>query len=77
MPTTTVTTVTTTSVTTAVLDPKTIRVTMSVIGYLGTNEFYRKVDKIIQSDPTIPYETALWTVVNTTNNRINAIKETL
>jgi len=72
---TTVTTITTT--TTAVLDPKTIRVTMSVIGYLGTNEFYRKVDKIIQSDPTIPYETALWTVVDTTNNRINAIKETL
>jgi hypothetical protein len=75
MPTTTVTTITTT--TTAVLDPKTIRVTMSVIGYLGTNEFYRKVDKIIQADPTVPYETALWTVVNTTNNRINAIKETL
>lgn len=75
MPTTTVTTITTT--TTAVLDPKTIRVTMSVIGYLGTNEFYRKVDKIIQADPTIPYETALWAVVNTTNNRINAIKETL
>ncbi len=75
MPTTTITTITTT--TTAVLDPKTIRVTMSVIGYLGTNEFYRKVDKIIQADPTVPYETALWAVVNTTNNRINAIKETL
>jgi hypothetical protein len=75
MPTTFITTITTT--TTAVLDPKTIRVTMSVIGYLGTNEFYRKVDKIIQADPTVPYETALWTVVNTTNNRINAIKETL
>lgn len=66
-----------TTTTTAVLDPKTIRVTMAVIGYLGTNEFYRKVDKIIQADPTIPYETVLWTVVNTTNNRINAIKETL
>jgi hypothetical protein len=75
MPTTFITTITTT--TTAVLDPKTIRVTMSVIGYLGTNEFYRKVDKIIQADPTIPYETALWSVVNATNNSINAIKETL
>jgi hypothetical protein len=75
MPTTV--TVTTTFVSTAVLDPKTIRVTMSVIGYLGVNEFYRKVDKVIQSDPTIPYETALWSVVNATNNSINAIKETL
>lgn len=75
MPTTTITTITTT--TAAVLDPKTIRITMSVIGYLGTNEFYRKVDKIIQSDPTVPYETALWTVVNKTHNSINAIKETL
>lgn len=75
MPTTTITTITTT--TTAVLDLHTIRVTLSVIGFLGTNEFYRKVDKIIQSDPTVPYETALWTVVTKTHNRINAIKETL
>ena len=64
---------------TTVLDPKTIRVTMTVIGYLGTNEFYRKVDKLIQSDTTIPYETALWAVVSETHNRINAIidKETV
>lgn len=64
---------------TTVLDPKTIRVTMTVIGYLGTNEFYRKVDKLIQSDTTISYETALWTVVSETHNRINAIidKETV
>ena len=75
MPTTTITTITTT--TTAVLDPKTIRITMSVIGYLGTNEFYRKVDKVIQSNPTMAYEDALWSVVNATNNSINAIKETL
>ena len=69
----------TTVTTPAVLDPKTIRVTMTVIGYLGTNEFYRKVDKLIQSDTTIPYETALWTVVSETHNRINAIiyKETV
>lgn len=63
--------------TTAVLDPKTIRITMSVIGYLGTNEFYRKVDKIIRSDPTVPYETALLAVVTKTHNHINVIKETL
>lgn len=65
--------------TTTVLDPKTIRVTMTVIGYLGTNEFYRKVDKLIQSDTTISYETALWAVVSETHNRINAIidKETV
>lgn len=64
---------------TTVLDPKTIRVTMTVIGYLGTNEFYRKVDKLIQSDTTISYETALWAVVSETHNRINAIidKETV
>lgn len=70
---------TTTTVSTAVLDPKTIRVTMTVIGYLGTNEFYRKVDKLIQSDTTISYETALWAVVSETHNRINAIidKETV
>jgi len=72
---TTVTTITTT--TTAVLDPKTIRVTMSVIGYLGTNEFYRKVDKVIQSDPTMAYEDALLAVVTKTHNHINVIKETL
>ena len=69
---------TTPAVTTpASLDPKTVRITMAVIGYLGTNEFYRKVDKLIQSDPTIPYETALSTVVAKTHNRINFIKETL
>jgi hypothetical protein len=59
------------------LDPKTIRVTMSVIGYLGTNEFYRKVDKVIQSDPTIPYEDALLAVVTKTHNHINVIKEAI
>ena len=63
--------------TTAVLDPKTIRITMSVIGYLGTNEFYRKVDKVIQSDPTMAYEDALLAVVTKTHNHINVIKETL
>jgi hypothetical protein len=63
--------------TTTVLDPKTIRITMSVIGYLGTNEFYRKVDKVIQSDPTLPYEDALLAVVTKTHNHINVIKETL
>ena len=63
--------------TTAVLDPKTIRVTMSVIGYRGVNEFYRKVDKIIQSDPTMAYEDALLAVVTKTHNHINVIKETL
>lgn len=59
------------------LDPKTIRVTMSVIGYLGVNEFYRKVDKVIQSDPTMAYEDALLAVVTKTHNHINVIKETL
>lgn len=63
--------------TTTVLDPKTIRVTMAVIGYLGTNEFYRKVDKVIQSDPTMAYEDALLAVVTKTHNHINVIKETL
>ena len=67
----------TTTTTTAVLDPKTIRITMSVIGYLGTNEFYRKVDKVIQSDPTMAYEDALLAVVTKTHNHINVIKETL
>ena len=66
-----------TTTTTAVLDPKTIRITMSVIGYLGTNEFYRKVDKVIQSDPTMAYEDALLAVVTKTHNHINVIKETL
>jgi hypothetical protein len=59
------------------MDAKTIRITMVVIGYLGVNEFYRKVDKLIQSDPTLAYEDALLVVVTKTNNRINLIEETL
>ena len=59
------------------LDARSVRITMSVIGYLGTNEFYRKVDKVIQSDPTMAYEDALLAVVTKTHNHINVIKETL
>jgi len=59
------------------LDSRSVRITMSVIGYLGTNEFYRKVDKVIQSDPTMAYEDALLAVVTKTHNHINVIKETL
>ncbi len=59
------------------MDAKTIRITMAVIGYLGTNEFYRKVDKVIQSNPTMAYEDALLAVVTKTHNHINVIKETL
>jgi hypothetical protein len=66
-----------TDVTVTTLDPKTIRITMSVVGYLGVNEFYRKVDKIIQTDPTIPYQDALWAVVTSTYNRVTATKETV
>ncbi len=59
------------------LDARSVRITMSVIGYLGVNEFYRKVDKVIQSDPTMAYEDALLAVVTKTHNHINVIKETL
>jgi len=59
------------------LDARSVRITMSVIGYLGVNEFYRKVDKVIQSDPTIPYEDALLAVVTKTHNHINVIKEAI
>lgn len=59
------------------LDPKTIRITMSVIGYLGVNEFYRKVDKFIQSNPDASYEDALWTVVSRSYDRINKLKEAI
>ncbi len=59
------------------LDARSVRITMSVIGYLGVNEFYRKVDKFIQSDPTIPYEDALLAVVTKTHNHINVIKEAI
>ena len=59
------------------LDARSVRITMSVIGYLGVNEFYRKVDKVIQSDPTIPYEDVLLAVVTKTHNHINVIKEAI
>jgi hypothetical protein len=50
---------------------------MSVIGYLGVNEFYRKVDKFIQSNPDASYEDALLAVVTKTHNHINVIKEAI
>jgi hypothetical protein len=50
---------------------------MSVIGYLGVNEFYRKVDKFIQSNPDASYEDALWTVVSQSYDRINKLKEAI
>jgi hypothetical protein len=50
---------------------------MSVIGYLGVNEFYRKVDKFIQSNPDASYEDALHTVVSQSYDRINRLQEAL
>ena len=59
------------------LDSRSVRITMSVIGYLGVNEFYRKVDKFIQSNPDASYEDALHAVVSQSYDRINRLQEAL